>query len=130
MLRQILSTIIFMYVSVISITAIATETLVKQNDKEGRSYHSFIYKTDQCETCHGKGQALTFPDDKACTQCHNIDALAEQTKRPEEDKWQNPHNNLHYGKEVPCQDCHGEHVSKKPICSNCHNFNFDRFKSN
>ena len=42
----------------------------------------------------------------------------------EEDRWQKPHDNLHYGHDVPCVECHGEHTSKAPLCANCHNFEY------
>jgi len=93
---------------------------------EVRDHHKEVIGKD-CKTCHDNG-IKQFPSDQACLQCHDVDDLAEQTARSEEDKWQNPHNNLHYGKELPCQECHGEHEPKKPLCSNCHTFKFDKHK--
>ena len=91
---------------------------------EQRDYHKEVIGKD-CKACHDNG-IKQFPSDQACLQCHDVDALAEQSARSEEDKWQNPHNNLHYGKELPCVECHGEHVAKKPICSDCHTFKYDK----
>ncbi|GGI97584.1 cytochrome c [Shewanella hanedai] len=91
---------------------------------EQRDYHKEVIGKD-CKACHDNG-IKQFPSDQACLQCHDVDDLAEQSARSEEDKWQNPHNNLHYGKELPCVECHGEHVAKKPICSNCHTFKYDK----
>ncbi|MGX9462283.1 cytochrome c3 family protein [Shewanella sp. A14] len=93
---------------------------------EIRDYHKDVIGKD-CKTCHDNG-IKQFPSDQACLQCHDVDDLAKQTARSEEDKWQNPHNNLHYGKDLPCQECHGEHTPKKPLCSNCHTFKFDKHK--
>ncbi|OEG73753.1 cytochrome C [Shewanella colwelliana] len=91
---------------------------------EQRAWHKDVIGKD-CKVCHDNG-IKQFPSDQACLQCHDVDDLAEQTARSEEAKWQNPHNNLHYGKDLPCQECHGEHKPKKPLCSNCHTFKFDK----
>lgn len=93
---------------------------------EIRDHHKDVIGKD-CKTCHDKG-IKQFPSDSACLQCHDVDELAEKTARKEEDKWQNPHNNLHYGKELPCQECHSEHKTKQPLCSNCHTFKYDKHK--
>jgi len=95
---------------------------------EIRDYHKDVIGND-CKTCHDNGISQ-FPSDESCLQCHNVDDLAKQTMPAnEEDKWQNPHNNLHYGKDVPCQECHGEHTPKKqPLCNSCHTFKFKGFK--
>ncbi|MBR9728872.1 cytochrome c3 family protein [Shewanella intestini] len=89
-----------------------------------RDFHKDVIGRD-CKACHDHG-IKQFPSDEACLKCHNIDDLVKASKRPEEDKWQNPHNNLHYGKDLPCQECHAEHKTKKPLCSNCHTFKFDK----
>jgi hypothetical protein len=101
-------------------------TSLSVQSAEIRDYHKEVIGKD-CKTCHDNG-IKQFPSDQSCLQCHDIDDLAKQTARSEEDKWQNPHNNLHYGKEVPCQECHGEHTPKQPLCSNCHTFKFDKHK--
>ncbi|MDO6613225.1 cytochrome c3 family protein [Shewanella sp. 1_MG-2023] len=93
---------------------------------EIRAYHQDVIGKD-CKACHDNG-IKQFPSDQACQQCHDVDELAETTARSEEDKWQNPHNNLHYGKELPCQECHGEHKAKEPICRDCHTFKYDKHK--
>lgn len=93
---------------------------------ELRDYHKAVIGND-CKACHDNG-IKQFPSDQACLKCHNIDDLALKTARNDEDKWQNPHNNLHYGKELPCQECHGEHKAKQPLCSDCHTFKYDKHK--
>jgi DnaJ-class molecular chaperone len=94
-------------------------TSLSVQSAEIRDYHKDVIGND-CKTCHDNGISQ-FPSDESCLQCHDV-------ARSEEDKWQNPHNNLHYGKEVPCQECHGEHTPKEPLCSNCHTFKFDKHK--
>jgi len=94
--------------------------------RDKRDYHEMVYDSG-CKSCHDQG-TKTYPSDGSCLQCHDVEELVEQTKRSEEDKWQNPHNNLHYGKELPCVECHGEHQPKQPMCNNCHTFKFDKHK--
>ncbi len=92
---------------------------------KGRSYHARMYERGRCESCHGVKQPSGYPEDGACLKCHETEELVEATARDsEEDKWQNPHNNLHYGTEVPCVECHGEHSNKEPLCADCHNFDY------
>lgn len=99
------------------------QTLVKKGNFMGRAYHDGL----SCTDCHDAG-VKNFPSDFACISCHDMEALVEATTRPEEDKWQNPHNNLHYGKDVPCMECHGEHKEMKPLCQGCHNFKYPNYK--
>ncbi|ABI73721.1 MULTISPECIES: cytochrome c3 family protein [Shewanella] len=101
-------------------------TSLSVQSAEIRDYHKEVIGKD-CKTCHDNG-IKQFPSDQSCLQCHDVDDLAKKTARSEEDKWQNPHNNLHYGKDVPCQECHSEHKTKQPLCSNCHTFKFDKHK--
>lgn len=102
------------------------ESLVKMGAKQGRTYHEFNYD-DGCKSCHDQGLRAK-PSDNQCLTCHDRDELADATVRHGEELWQNPHNNLHYGKEVPCIECHGEHQAKQPLCNDCHTFKFDKHK--
>ena len=101
----------------------AANTLVKMGKKQGRDYHAALHD-DGCKACHDQGLKLP-PTDKFCQDCHNIEDLANATK-PNDDKhqWRNPHDNMHYGKAVPCIECHAEHKVKRPLCLDCHNFEF------
>ena len=93
---------------------------------EQRAWHKDVIGKD-CKVCHDNG-IKQFPSDQSCLQCHDVDELAKKTARSEEDKWQNPHNNLHYGKDLPCQECHSEHKTKEPLCSSSHTFKYDKHK--
>jgi len=107
----------------------SNSTLVNQGKKDGRSYHEDMYKgKDMCADCHGTNKPVTYPDDKVCMECHDVDELVSLSTRPAGDEWQNPHNNLHYGKDTTCTECHGEHIVKKTLCENCHTFDFSRHK--
>ncbi|MBY6185146.1 cytochrome c3 family protein [Marinobacter hydrocarbonoclasticus] len=90
-----------------------------------REYHAPLYEAG-CDSCHDQG-LNRYPSDQACLQCHDPEALAEQTAREGEEAKQNPHDSLHYGKDAPCMDCHGEHTPKKALCQECHNFDYPRF---
>ncbi|WP_035416337.1 cytochrome c3 family protein [Ferrimonas kyonanensis] len=102
-------------------------TLTKAGAKQGRSYHLSNYEMG-CKTCHDRGMRKP-PSDSLCQDCHDLEELINQTSNHEK-PWKNPHNNMHYGKKVPCIECHGEHQPKQPLCSNCHNFEFNNFKEN
>jgi hypothetical protein len=56
-----------------------------------------------CKVCHDQG-LKQYPSDGACLKCHDVDELAKKTARSGEDRWQNPHDNLHYGKDLPCAE--------------------------
>ena len=106
----------------------AEQSLEQFDNVKGRSYHSDIYAEKSCDSCHTNAKPATFPADFACLSCHDADELVEATARPEDEKWQNPHNNLHYGKDVPCMECHGEHQESKPLCAGCHSFEYPNYK--
>ena len=109
-------------------TSIAGESLEQFDGIKGRSFHADFYDGKSCDSCHDSKKPLTFPADEACLNCHDIDDLVKATKRPEAEKWQNPHNNMHYGKATPCMECHGEHESRKPLCQGCHSFKYKNFQ--
>ncbi|WP_299796731.1 cytochrome c3 family protein [uncultured Shewanella sp.] len=94
--------------------------------RDKRDFHETVYDSG-CKTCHDQG-INKLPSDDICQQCHDIDLLAKQTARQGHKEWQNPHNNMHYGKNVPCMECHGEHKPKEPLCAQCHNINFKKHK--
>ncbi|GLP95461.1 cytochrome c3 family protein [Paraferrimonas sedimenticola] len=108
--------------------AYAGDTLVDQGQVDGRTYHQKMYDKQNCKTCHGVKAPTSYPADDACVKCHKVDKLAAKTERQGDEKLQNPHDNLHYGKDVPCVECHGEHTSKEPLCSDCHTFDYPKFK--
>jgi len=111
----------------IACTVQAKETLKQYDGIKGRSYHSDFYDGKSCDSCHDSKKPLNFPADDACLACHDLDDLVKSTSRADDEKWQNPHNNIHYGKDVPCMECHGEHESRKPLCQGCHTFKYKKF---
>lgn len=123
--RTLLIALVAMFVSGV---CFAGDTLQQFGDNEGRSYHSDLYEDESCDSCHENAEPEAFPSDFICMDCHDGDDLIEATSRPEDEKWQNPHNNLHYGKDVPCMECHGEHQESKPLCAGCHSFKYPNYK--
>ncbi|MGB3223735.1 MAG: cytochrome c3 family protein [Desulforhopalus sp.] len=110
-------------------TSFAGETLQQFEDKQGRSYHADLYDGGSCDSCHENAKPTAFPPDFVCYNCHDADELIQATSRPEEEKWQNPHNNMHYGKDVPCMECHGEHQERESLCVGCHSFDYPGYKN-
>ena len=76
----------------------------------------------------GCSEPSAFPPDFVCLDCRDGGELIETTSRLEDEKWQNPHNNMHYGSDVPCMECHGEHQESKLLCAGCHFFEYPNFK--
>ena len=107
---------------------LAGDTLQQFGDIKGRSYHSDLYEEPSCDSCHDKAEPVTIPEDFVCLDCHDGDDLIQATERPEDEKWQNPHNNMHFGKDVPCMECHGEHQEVKMLCVGCHSFSYPNYK--
>lgn len=97
-------------------------------DQIGRSHHALLYKKHSCDVCHENAEPTAFPADFVCLDCHDGDELVQATARPEDEKWQNPHNNMHYGRDVPCMECHGEHQESELLCAGCHSFDYPDFK--
>ena len=108
--------------------SLAGGTLETFGDKQGRSYHADLYSDPPCVACHDEKRQSSFPADDVCLDCHDLEDVVRATARQEDEKWQNPHDNLHYGKEVPCMECHGEHETRKPLCQGCHSFKYPKHK--
>lgn len=109
--------------------SLAGEALQQFEAVKGRTYHADLYEANSCDACHDNSVPSGFPADFVCLDCHGLENLVETSARPEKKKWQNPHNNLHYGKDVPCMECHGEHQVREPLCNECHKFAYPEHKS-
>ncbi len=110
------------------VTAAQESTLITHGDLQGRSYHKALYGGKACVACHGTTEPVTLPPDNACEKCHRIEKLVAATARKAGEEWQNPHDNLHWGRDVPCMECHGEHQQSKPLCQGCHSFEYPNYK--
>ncbi len=109
-------------------TSLAGQTLKQFGDIQGRTFHADFYDGKSCDACHDSKKPLALPADDACLECHDLEELVAATARPADERWQNPHDNLHYGKDVPCMECHGEHQASKPLCQGCHAFKYPKYK--
>ena len=122
----------FVIIGVASTTGHAeseSETLQRFDRIDGRSFHALQYQQGRCQACHSEQRPRGYPEDDACEACHSVEEVVASTARAAEDEiWQNPHNNLHWGTEVPCVECHGEHSAKEPICADCHTFDYPNHK--
>ncbi|WP_192022045.1 cytochrome c3 family protein [Shewanella sp. WPAGA9] len=108
-------------------TILVLITTFNCNAKDGQIWHESVYDMG-CQSCHDNG-VKNYPSDQSCLNCHQQSDLIKSSERTAEELWQNPHNNLHYGKDVPCQECHSEHTNnKKPMCLDCHTFKYPKFK--
>lgn len=112
----------------IACTVQAQETLKQFDGIKGRSYHADFYDGKSCDSCHDSKKPLNLPADDACLSCHDQDDLVKATKRAKDEVGQNPHNNMHYGKDVACMECHGEHQPREHMCQGCHSFKYKNFK--
>ncbi|SDJ51396.1 Cytochrome c3 [Ferrimonas sediminum] len=112
---------------VTSLAVTAESTLKEYDQMTGRSYHEQLHSKNNCKACHGS-EVSGYPADNTCHKCHNPDKLAQKTVRSGDEVHQNPHDNLHYGKDVPCTECHGEHIEKQPLCADCHTFKYPNHK--
>lgn len=122
--RYVLSSVAAI-LSLLLLGAYAYGELKEYGGIDGRSYHAEMHEKGRCKTCHGVKEPDGYPEDGSCLRCHEVEEIVASTM-PEaaEERWQNPHNNLHYGLGVPCVECHGEHTNKAPLCANCHNFDY------
>ncbi len=109
-------------------TSLAGQSLKQFDGIKGRTFHADFYDGKSCDACHDSKKPLNFPADDACLACHDLDELIKATSRPKDETWQNPHNNIHYGKDVACMECHGEHEPRTPLCQGCHSFSYPKFQ--
>lgn len=122
------SILLALVVLFITTSSFASETLKQFNDVTGRTFHSDSYEGKSCNDCHDSKQPLSLPADDACLSCHDLDDLVASTARAQGEELQNPHDNMHYGKETPCMECHAEHQESKPMCAGCHSFKYPKYK--
>ena len=78
----------------------------------------------KCTDCHeGQGddpQNFKAIDDKGCLSCHKTKQyLADRLKFMDE-LHTNPHNSIHDGPKLYCDECHFEHKKSENMCLSCH----------
>lgn len=87
-----------------------------------KSHHAEL--SLECIHCHeGQGndpEEFTTPGDEGCLSCHKTKQfLADRLKFMDELKV-NPHNSIHDGPNLFCDECHNEHKPSINMCSECH----------
>ncbi|WP_000000750.1 cytochrome c3 family protein, partial [Escherichia albertii] len=106
----------------------------KLNAITTKPYHHSLEATGRdtsCQLCHGASKPVAAPDDKSCLSCHGTrDQIAALTQPDPKDKdaEPNPHDSMHYGKDVPCTACHNEHKPSVIYCNSCHLFKYPDMK--
>lgn len=78
----------------------------------------------ECIHCHeGQGdnpKEFETPGDKGCLSCHkDKHYLADRLKFMDQLKV-NPHNSIHDGPTLFCDECHNEHKPSVNMCIECH----------
>ncbi|MBK5071475.1 cytochrome c3 family protein [Budviciaceae bacterium CWB-B4] len=106
----------------------------KLSDITIKPYHQPLAATGRdasCQLCHGAKTPTTPANDSNCLTCHgSLDQIAAMTepKSKEGHPEPNPHNSIHYGKDVPCSTCHSEHKPSQVYCNSCHLFKYPNMK--
>ena len=77
-----------------------------------------------CVFCHeGQGtnpEEFEAPDEEVCLSCHKSkEYLAERLAFMDTLK-ANPHNSIHDGPNLYCDECHNEHKPSINMCAECH----------
>ncbi|PLY09800.1 MAG: cytochrome C [Arcobacter sp.] len=87
-----------------------------------KSHHDSL--SLECIHCHdGQGnnpREFETPGDKGCLSCHkNKEYLANRLVFMD-DLHANPHNSIHDGPNLFCDECHNEHKPSINMCAECH----------
>ncbi|MBS9782202.1 MAG: cytochrome c3 family protein [Arcobacter sp.] len=77
-----------------------------------------------CSFCHeGQGnnpREFSAPDEKVCLACHKSkEYLAKRLEFMDALKV-NPHNSIHDGPTLYCDECHRSHTKSVNMCAECH----------
>ncbi len=87
-----------------------------------KSFHSSL--SLDCIFCHeGQGsnpKKFSAPDEKVCLACHKSkEYLAKRLEFMDTLK-ANPHNSIHDGPTLYCDECHRSHKKSENMCAECH----------
>lgn len=85
----------------------------------------------ECASCHTPDvqKEGRTPSKTECVACHNEDALVK--KSAERLGARNPHESIHFHRDMPCEDCHRQHKAPVNQCTEmCHVFPEMKFPAN
>lgn len=78
----------------------------------------------ECVFCHqGQGshaEEFTAPDEEVCLECHKSKEFLATRLSFMDTLKANPHNSIHDGPNLYCDECHNEHIPSVNMCSECH----------
>jgi len=70
-----------------------------------------------CCDCHEMPNSAGPLKTEKCLSCHgSFEEVADATNNLDP----NPHNSLHWGKELDCDLCHHQHAKSENFCAQCH----------
>ncbi len=77
-----------------------------------------------CTFCHeGQGdnpKKYKTPGDEGCLSCHKTKELLAKRLEFMDVLDVNPHNSIHDGPNLYCDECHNEHKESTNMCAECH----------
>ncbi|ATB69349.1 cytochrome c3 family protein [Sulfurospirillum diekertiae] len=77
-----------------------------------------------CTDCHeGQGddpKDLKLIGDKGCLSCHKTKQFLADRLKFMDALHTNPHNSIHDGPKLYCDECHNEHKPSENMCLSCH----------
>lgn len=78
----------------------------------------------KCTDCHeGQGdepENFKAIDDKGCLSCHKTKQYLADRLKFMDNLHVNPHNSIHDGPKLYCDECHFEHKPSENMCLSCH----------
>ncbi|WP_024956022.1 cytochrome c3 family protein [Sulfurospirillum arcachonense] len=87
-----------------------------------KSHHAKL--SFECVYCHeGQGnnpKEFTTPGDKGCLSCHKSKQYLADRLKFMDKLHVNPHNSIHDGPVLYCDECHNEHKPSINMCAECH----------
>lgn len=101
--------------------ALAMAPVVGAEAMDMPTYHQKAGVT--CEGCHTATVTKEgrTPTKTECTACHNEDQLVKDSG--EKFGVRNPHDSIHFHRDLPCEDCHRQHQPAVNTCTiMCHTF--------
>lgn len=130
--------IFFFILSAVIIFARANEALAPKLDKNVqkeiiitpeiekkfpiKTHHSKL--SFKCIFCHeGQGddpEQFSTPGDEGCLSCHKSKKLLAKRLEFMDTLHVNPHNSIHDGPILYCDECHNEHKPSINMCMECH----------